>query len=89
MTTDRPQPAEAGSSRRAAGLRKVKDWRWRTAAGEQGRTLTLPGRVLQVAVRDGNPGWPPLVLCNGIGARLELLQPFVRRTRPAADSDPV
>ena len=77
MTTDRPQPATAGS-RRAAGLRTVvKGWRRRAAAGEQTRTLALPGRVLQVAVRDGNPRWPPLVLCNGIGARLELLQPFV------------
>jgi poly(3-hydroxyalkanoate) depolymerase len=28
-------------------------------------------------VRDGAPGWPPLLLCNGIGASLELLQPFV------------
>jgi poly(3-hydroxyalkanoate) depolymerase len=41
------------------------------------RTLTVRGRVLRVAVRGGNPQWPPLVLCNGIGARLELLQPFV------------
>src|SRR6202020_255708 len=23
------------------------------------------------------PGWPPLLLCNGIGVSLELLQPFV------------
>ena len=28
-------------------------------------------------MREGDPRWPPLVLCNGIGARLELLQPFV------------
>ena len=46
------------------------------------RTLTVRGRVLRVAVRGGNPHWPPLVLCNGIGARLELLQPFVNAVDP-------
>ena len=46
------------------------------------RTLTVRGRVLRVAVRGGNPHWPPLVLCNGIGARLELLQPFVDAVDP-------
>ncbi len=83
MTTDRPQPAEVGSNWRSAGLRTmVKGWRRRAAAGEQTRTLALPGRVLRVAVRGGNPQWPPLVLCNGIGARLELLQPFVDALDP-------
>ena len=78
MITDRPQPAEAGSNWRPAGLRtRVNGWRRRAGTGEQTRTLALPGRVLQVAVRDGNHRWPPLLLCNGIGARLELLQPFV------------
>jgi poly(3-hydroxyalkanoate) depolymerase len=32
---------------------------------------------MRVAVRDGTPGRPPLLLCNGIGASLEVLQPFV------------
>jgi poly(3-hydroxyalkanoate) depolymerase len=32
---------------------------------------------MRVAVREGSPQWPPLLLCNGIGASLELLQPFV------------
>ncbi len=83
MTTDRPQPAEVGSNWRPAGLRTmVNGWRRRAAAGEQTRTLALPGRVLRVAVRGGNPQWPPLVLCNGIGARLELLQPFVDALDP-------
>ena len=40
--------------------------------------LAVGGRVLRVATRDGNPGWPPLLLCNGIGGRLELFQPFRR-----------
>jgi poly(3-hydroxyalkanoate) depolymerase len=39
------------------------------------RTLTIRGRVLRVVVREGDG--PPLLLCNGIGASLELLQPFV------------
>ena len=44
--------------------------------------LTVGGRVLRVAVRDGNPGRPPLLLCNGIGGRLELFQPFVDALDP-------
>ena len=39
--------------------------------------LTAGGRVLRGATRDGNPDRPPLLLCNGIGGRLELFQPFV------------
>jgi poly(3-hydroxyalkanoate) depolymerase len=41
------------------------------------RTLSIGGRILRVAARDGNPDWPPLLLCNGIGAPLEVFQPFV------------
>ena len=37
-------------------------------------TLFAGGWIVCVAVRSGDPRWPPLVLCNGIGARLELLQ---------------
>jgi poly(3-hydroxyalkanoate) depolymerase len=40
-------------------------------------TLTVRGRVLRVDVRPGDPASPPLLLCNGIGASLEVLQPFV------------
>jgi len=40
------------------------------------------GRVLRVDVRPGNPAWPPLLLCNGIGASLEVLQPFVDALDP-------
>ena len=64
------QPAEGQPGTVARG----RPW---TAADEHTRTVTVRGRVLRVAVRGGNPQWPPLVLCNGIGARLELLQPFV------------
>src|SRR5208282_2846231 len=49
---------------------------------EHMRTLTVRGRVLRVAVRVGSPQWPPLLLCNGIGASLEALQPFVDALDP-------
>ena len=45
-------------------------------------TLTVRGRVLRVDVRPGDPAWPPLLLCNGIGASLEVLQPFVDALDP-------
>ena len=60
------------------GLRQLIPGRaHRAVPGEQIRTLSIGGRVLRVAVRDGNPDWPPLLLCNGIGAPLEVFQPFV------------
>ena len=49
----------------------------RVGPAERIQMLTVGGRVLRVATRDGNPGRPPLLLCNGIGGRLELFQPFV------------
>lgn len=52
------------------------------SSGERVETLTVRGRILRVAVRPGEPGWPPLLLCNGIGASLELLQPFVDALDP-------
>jgi poly(3-hydroxyalkanoate) depolymerase len=45
-------------------------------------TLTVRGRALRVDVRPGDPAWPPLLLCNGIGASLEILQPFVDALDP-------
>jgi poly(3-hydroxyalkanoate) depolymerase len=44
--------------------------------------LDVGGRTIRVSVREGNPGWPPLLLCNGIGVSLELLQPFVDALDP-------
>ena len=41
------------------------------------RVLAVGGRTIRVSVREGTAGWPPLLLCNGIGASLELFQPFV------------
>jgi poly(3-hydroxyalkanoate) depolymerase len=46
------------------------------------RILTIGGRSIRVAVREGTAGWPPLLLCNGIGVSLELLQPFVDELDP-------
>ncbi len=50
------------------------------------RTVPVGGRRLRVAVRPGTePGRPPLLLCNGIGASLELLEPFVDALDPAIE----
>ena len=54
------------------------------------RVLTVEGRMLRVSVREGASGWPPLLLCNGIGVSLELLHPFVDaldRRRPVIRFD--
>ena len=50
------------------------------------RTVSAGRRRLRVAVRPGTePGRPPLLLCNGIGASLELLEPFVEALDPAIE----
>jgi poly(3-hydroxyalkanoate) depolymerase len=75
--------ADPGSPRRAAPP-------WRVSGGERLRILTVRGRILRVAVREGDPDRPPLLLCNGIGVSLELLQPFVDaldRRRPVIRFD--
>ncbi len=49
-----------------------------TSSGERVRTITAVGRVLRTSVRPGTESaLPPLLLMNGIGASLEVLQPFV------------
>ena len=54
------------------------------------RSVTVGGRLLRVAVRPGRPngvGDPPrcpLLLINGIGASLEVLEPLVAELDPAA-----
>jgi poly(3-hydroxyalkanoate) depolymerase len=42
----------------------------------------VDGQQLRVRVRPGDPGRVPLLLINGIGASLELLQPFVDALDP-------
>jgi len=57
------------------------------------RSLAVGGRQLRVAVRPGRRGprpgassrRAPLLLINGIGASLELLEPFVQELGPGAD----
>jgi poly(3-hydroxyalkanoate) depolymerase len=46
------------------------------------RFVTIRGRDLRVSVRPGTEPGPPLVLCNGIGASLDLLEPFVDALDP-------
>ncbi len=79
--TDPPRPAAAGNGQRRGRLPAVTSG-WRNPAAEHVRTLTIRGRALRVAVREGNGQLPPLLLCNGIGASLELLQPFVDVLEP-------
>lgn len=47
------------------------------------RQLTVFGQSVRVSVREGTGDGPPLLLCNGIGASLDLLQPFVDALDPA------
>ena len=54
------------------------------------RSVTVGGQLLRVAIRSGpneaaNSPRLPLLLINGIGARLELLEPFVRELDPAIE----
>lgn len=51
-------------------------------AGTRVLDVTVRGQRVRVAVDDGESGRTPLLLMNGIGARLELLQPFVDRLDP-------
>ena len=46
------------------------------------RRLTVLGHEIRAAVRPGTEPGPPLLLCNGIGASLDLLQPFVDALNP-------
>jgi len=83
MATDSLQPGGTPNSGRPGRLRARADGRLRhSPVGGQIRIMTVRGRSLRVAVRGGSPPWPPLLLCNGIGASLELLQPFVDALDP-------
>ncbi len=44
--------------------------------------VRILGHDIRVAVRPGTEPGPPLVLCNGIGASLDVLQPFVDEIHP-------
>src|SRR5580693_9742769 len=49
------------------------------------RTVAVGGQQLRVAVRPGDRSRVPLLLINGIGASLDLLQPFVDALEPAVE----
>jgi len=40
-------------------------------------TVEVDGQVLRVGIRTGDSGPPPLLIFNGIGANLELVEPFL------------
>ena len=83
MTIDMSWPRPAGKDRSRSGFaRAVQGQLLRAGPAERMRSLTAGGRAIRVAVREGTPGRPPLLLCNGIGASLELLQPFVDALDP-------
>ncbi len=48
----------------------------------ESRRLRVLSQDVRVAVRSGTAPGPPLVLCNGLGASLDLLQPFVDEVDP-------
>jgi len=78
MIIDPSRPGPAADDRPGSGPGRPR----RAGPAERMRILTIGGRAIRVAVRDGTPGWPPLLLCNGLGASLELLQPFVDALDP-------
>ena len=80
MTIDPSRAGPAGEDRQGSGVGRVI--RSRPGPAERMRILRVGGRALRVAVREGASGRPPLLLCNGIGASLELLQPFVDALDP-------
>ena len=83
MTIDMSCLRPAGKDRPGSGLARVVRRRPLRAESAEGmRSLTVGGRAIRVAVREGTAGRPPLLLCNGIGASLELLQPFVDALDP-------
>jgi poly(3-hydroxyalkanoate) depolymerase len=82
MTTDQSPSAPAGEDRAGSALGRVLGRLRRAGLPQRMRILTVGRRSLRVSVREGTRDWPPLLLCNGIGASLELFQPFVDALDP-------
>src|ERR1700759_558543 len=82
MTGDQTGPGPAGENRQGTGRGRALGRRRKAGGHERMRMLAIGGRTLRVSVREGNQGWPPRLLCNGIGVSLELLQPFVDALDP-------
>ncbi len=51
----------------------------------EAHTITVRGQRLRVAIRKGDGTRTPLLLMNGIGVNLEVLQPFVDALAPAIE----
>jgi poly(3-hydroxyalkanoate) depolymerase len=49
------------------------------------RTITVKGQRLRIAIRPGNGTRTPLLMMNGIGINLEVLQPFVDTLDPTIE----
>ena len=82
MTTDPTRPGPPGGDRPGSGPGRALNRLRPVGSTERMRILTIGGRAIRVAVREGDPGRPPLLLCNGLGASLELFQPFVDALDP-------
>ena len=48
-----------------------------SSVGMQIRSVEVDGQILRVGIRSGSGVTPPLLIFNGIGANLELVEPFV------------
>lgn len=57
----------------------------RAASSQDSRMVNVYGQRLKVAIRRGAGSRVPLLLMNGIGANLELLQPFVDELDPGLE----
>jgi poly(3-hydroxyalkanoate) depolymerase len=83
MTIETSPPGPAWKDRSGSGFARAVRSRLRGAGPpERMRIVKTGGRSLRVAVREGTAGWPPLLLCNGIGVSLELFEPFVSALDP-------
>ena len=82
MTIDASRPGPAGEDRPGSGPGRVPGRLRRPGPAERMRIQRIGGRTIRVSVREGAAEWAPLLLCNGIGASLELLQPFVDALDP-------
>src|SRR5262245_44282880 len=49
------------------------------------RSISVKGQRLRIAIRHGDGTRPPLLLMNGVGANLDLLQPFVDALDPSIE----
>jgi poly(3-hydroxyalkanoate) depolymerase len=68
--------AARASGARDANMAEAKPVR--SAVFSEIKTVVVSGQPLRIGIRRGRKSSPPLVLFNGIGASLELLEPFVK-----------